>query len=507
MDAALRRVAQRAVLDGLLDLAGSGAATARCGPSTGEQIDRLRLRARGHPGDRCPDRGHRAAAVRDIARHPPTGRDDRAARPRPAPIAIAALAVGPRRIYQPQPGDQPTRHRSPPMRLAAVVFALVLAGATMPARAQVNPSIFPVAAPEDVGMSSAGLREAMDSIAHWVEQKRIMGGILIVVRHGRLVFHEAAGWNDAESGVRLDRDDILLMRSMTKPLTGTGVLLLMEEGRLALEDRASAYLSAWNTDALRDITIRQLLTHTSGVSGELPSGHATLRDAVAAKARAGTTFPPGTRYRYADANSAALGAIIEVVSGMPAERFLTQRILEPLGMRDSYLWDVPADDPRRARTAAGYRGSAETREWRRYRGGSDVPITRFFGASGGLYATGLDYLRFLWMMLHDGEFQGTRLLHPETVRLALEPHSRAVYTSSDLMSMTRLYGLHWYVWTDRFGVNPWPMSPGSFGHGGAEGTFAWVDPARGLVCLYLTQTNGTDTRPTVPRLVYGAIIE
>jgi CubicO group peptidase (beta-lactamase class C family) len=191
---------------------------------------------------------------------------------------------------------------------------------------------------------------------------------------------------------------------------------------------------------------------------------------------------------------------------MPSGDFITSRILEPLGMRDSFLNDVADDDPRYARVASGYRGSSETGEWRKYRERTGAQRLGFFGGSGGLYATGLDYMRFLEAMARGGELDGARLLAPETVQLALEPQTRDVYTASDLMAMTRLYGLHWYSWTDRFGVNPYPMSRGSFGHGGAEGTFAWYDPAQRLMVLYLTQSNGNDTRPTVPRLIYSAIV-
>jgi CubicO group peptidase (beta-lactamase class C family) len=391
------------------------------------------------------------------------------------------------------------------IRRAPAILALLLYAAS-PAPAQVNPSIFPPATPGEVGLSSAKLREAMDTIGGWVEQRRIQGGILIVIREGRLAWHEAVGWNDRERGVPLQKDDILLMRSMTKPLTGAGILMLMEEGRLSLDDSASKYLPGWDGAVTREITIRQLLTHTSGISGGLPSGHATQLDAVAAKGRSGPLFPPGSRYRYADANSSALAAIITVVSGTLADDFLRERILEPLGMKDSYLVHVDHEDPRRARTAAGYRGSSETGEWNRYRDRTSGPLTAWFGGSGGLFATGLDYARFLRAFMLGGELHGARLLRAETVALALEPHTRGVYTGSDLMAMTRLYGLHWYAWTDRYGVNPWPFPPRSFGHGGAEGTFAWADPVNDLIVLYLTQSNGNDTRQAVPRMIYEAIV-
>jgi CubicO group peptidase (beta-lactamase class C family) len=375
--------------------------------------------------------------------------------------------------------------------------------------AEANPSVFPAASPEDVGMSSEKLAEAMKTIEQWVEQKRIVGAILLVVRRDRLVWHEAVGLNDVERGIPMRKDDILLMRSMTKPLTGTGVLMLREEGRLRLRDdegRVGRYLPAWENDTSREITLFQLLTHTGGIRGGLPRGP-TLRAGADAVGERGPVYPPGTRYRYADANSAVLAAVIEEVAGTPADRFLHERILEPLEMRDSFFNHIPEGDPRHARVAVGYRGSSRTGRWRKYRDNTPSWSRGYFGGSGGLYATALDYARFLSMMMKGGEFQGRRILKPETVELALEPHSHYVYNKSDRLAMTRLYGLHWYSWTDRHDIHPWPMSPGSFGHGGAEGTFAWADPQQELICLYLTQSNGNNTRPHVPRMIYDAIVD
>jgi CubicO group peptidase (beta-lactamase class C family) len=395
-------------------------------------------------------------------------------------------------------------------RTALLLLSLLVpvwAHAQEEARSGVNPSYFPSAAPEDVGMSSERLQAAMAQVEEWVEESRIMGGILIVVRHGQLVFHEAVGINDRERGTELQRDDILLMRSMTKPLTGTAILMLMEEGKLSLDDRVAKYLPGWDGEDTFEITICQLLTHTSGITGGISFAHDSLLESVAAKGRAGVTYEPGSRYHYSDANSAALAAIVGVASGMPEDRFVRERILEPLGMRDSYLVALPRDDPRHARTAAGYRGDSRSGEWRQYRDVDSDPLTPFWGGSGGLYATGLDYARFLWMMMNGGEFEGERVLSPETVELAIEPHTHAVFGSSVRLAMTRLYGLHWYSWTDEHGIHPWPVSPGSFGHGGAEGTYSWADPQERLIVLYLTQSNGNDTRPHMPRLIYDAILD
>jgi len=364
-------------------------------------------------------------------------------------------------------------------------------------------SPFPPAQPEEVGMSSAKLREAMAQIGSWVEEKRIVGGMLVVIRHGKLVWQEAVGSNDTTRGTALHVDDILLMRSMTKPLTGVAILMLVEEGKLALDDRASRYLSSWDTDALREITIRQLLTHTSGISGGVGGRrHADLAAAVDAIAQRGPAREPGSRFRYSDSNSAALARIIEVVAGVPGVQFLQERILDPLGMRDSYLVEVPESDPRHGRTASGYRKERDSGDWRLYRRGGR-PDSSYWTGSGGLYATGLDYARFLAMMQNGGEWEGHRLLTPESVALAVAAHVPAVHASAEISAFNRHYGLHWFAWIDE--PDGGPFRGGSFGHGGAEGTFAWADPEAGLIALYLTQSNGTDTRSLIAPLVYAAL--
>lgn len=355
-------------------------------------------------------------------------------------------------------------------------------------------------------MSSAKLREVMDAMGSWAANDEIVGGILIVIRHGKLVWHEAVGTNCRERELPMDRDDILLMRSMTKPLTGMAILMLMEEGRLNLDDPVAKHLPTWDLPATRGITIRQLLTHTSGITGGMSlRQHDSLFDAVAAVAQRGPEHEPGTRYQYSDANSGALAVIVGVVSGMPEDRFVEQRILQPLGMRDSYLVSVPEGDPRHARTATGYRRNRDG-TWRLYRMGGRA-VSPYWGGSGGLYATGLDYARFLHAVMNDGEFEGGRLLKPETVRQYIAPGNHYVYNDAERARMARFYGLHIYAWTDEFSNDPAPFSAGSFGHGGREGTYGWADPAKGLICLYLTQSNGNRTRARVPPMIYAALTD
>ncbi|HXV87240.1 MAG TPA: serine hydrolase domain-containing protein [Gemmatimonadales bacterium] len=393
---------------------------------------------------------------------------------------------------------------------AAGVAGALLVGAA-PGAAQGPDAGFPPAAPEEVGLSSAALRGTMDSINAWIARERIVGAVLLVIRNGRMAWHQAAGWSDRERGVPLRTDHIVSMRSMTKPLVGMAVMMLVEEGKLAPEDRVSRFLPSFDNERSRDITIFQLLTHTSGITGAIYNDqsdppqipYATLREAVDAVGAKGPEFPPGTRYSYSDPGSSTLGAVIAQVSGMPAEDFIQRRILDPLGMRDSYLLLPPPDHAMRSRVAATYR--REAGRWTRYWDNSQAMLVPFFRASGGLWATSLDYARFMHMMLRKGQAGSVRVLRPATVELALQPHAAYVYPPDSARTRDRFYGFHWTVLTDRYGpVHP-PFAPGIFEHGGSDGTMAWADPARDLIIIYLTQSRGQNTRNDLLRLVYGAL--
>jgi CubicO group peptidase (beta-lactamase class C family) len=407
-------------------------------------------------------------------------------------------------------------HRADHVMLASlglrpVASALsALMGMAMPLAAQSVQSPFPPAAPQEVGVSASKLAATMDSIRAWVARDRIVGAVVLVIRHGKLVWHDAAGWSDRERGEPMRTDHIVSMRSMTKPLIGTAVLMLVEEGTLGLEDRVSRYLPSFDNPRSRDITVFQLLTHTSGITGEIYNDqttppripYASLRDAVDAVGREGPEFVPGTRYSYSDPGTSTLGALIAEVSGMPAEAFLQRRILDPLGMRDSHF-SLPLDHPARPRFASTYR--RQEGGWARYWDNSRPLIVPFFRASGGLWSTSLDYARFMSLWLGKGTFAGRRLLAPESVALALEPHSAYVYPPDSLARRDRFYGLHWSVISDRYRAVAAPFSAGTFEHGGSDGTLAWADPARDLILIYLTQSRGQDTRGDFLRLIYAAI--
>lgn len=393
-------------------------------------------------------------------------------------------------------------------RTIRLILACSLSTASTALVAQ-QPETFPRAAAEEVGMSSEKLRGVVTTVQKWVDDDRIVGAILLVIRNGRTALHEAVGWSDRERKLPMRTDHIVSMRSMTKPLVGAAALILREEGKLKLEDRVSQFLPSFDNPKARDITIFQLLTHTSGIRGEIyvatgGSHYKTLREAVDAVGAKGPDFAPGTDYFYSDPGTSTVGAVIADRAGMPSEDFIRTRILEPLGMKDSFLVDDPAS-PLRARVAAAYRRERDG-PWIRYWDNTMPPVVPFFRASGGLYSTAIDYARFMAAMLGQGTLGNVRILAPESVKLATQPHADYVYRQSRREQMDRFYGLNWEVRTDKYRTVEAPFTAGTFSHAGSDGTLAWADPTRNLIVIYITQSRGTDTRMDFMRQVYGSFI-
>jgi CubicO group peptidase (beta-lactamase class C family) len=254
------------------------------------------------------------------------------------------------------------------------------------------------------------------------------------------------------------------------------VLMLAEQGKLSLTDPVAKYLPSFDNEKSRRITIAQLLSHTSGfridvIFRPFPKGEpVTLQNAVAKFGAEGPAEPPGT-YSYSNAGFNTLGAVIEVVSGMPLESFLTSRIYEPLGMSDSLNHEDPA---KLARMATVYPGSKTADGKVTFRQGftpgdpPDFPVIR---ASGGLISTASDYARFLQMYLDGGEYAGRRLISPQSVKDATAERVR--------VDASTAYGYGWVL-----------LANGVFLHTGSDGTMAWVDPAHGIVGMVLTQSPG-----------------
>lgn len=354
---------------------------------------------------------------------------------------------------------------------------------------------FPAATPESEGLSSQSLGQLADMVRGFVKDGDIVGGELLVIKNRRTVLHEAVGLSDKDKQTPLRPDTIYCIRSMTKPMIGAAVQILIDEGRLSLDDTAAKYLPSFDNDKSRGITVRQLLTHTSGLplSSLLGTDHkelASLRDVADRAGKNGPTIPPGSGFQYSDDGADTLGAIVSVITGQPAEAFIAKRILEPLGMHDTFPLVSAAGDERNRFTTAyiGTRGN-----WTAFWSPDQAPIFPYFLASQGMYSSTRDYARFLALYLDSGRVGEQRVISEAGVRRTLEPQKAGAR-----------YGQMMEVYPD---ANNKPVK---FGHGGSDGTWAFARPEHDLIVLYFTQSRGNNTGPelesAIDRMLTGGTV-
>lgn len=394
----------------------------------------------------------------------------------------------------------------------------------------------PAGRPEDVGLSSERLQRVSALVRRYIDDKQITGAVTVVTRKGRTAHFEATGHMDAESKTPMRKDGVFRMASMSKPVTGVAILMLMEEGKLRLTDPVSRFIPSfagskvalvkeprgaaatrvapgrpgtepeiYTVPADRELTIRDLLTHTSG----LESGGAgtregarlaprqpnmTLATHVPALGTVPLDFQPGTRWRYsALAGIDTLGYIVEVASGLTFDRFLEQRIFVPLGMKDTGFVPGDAQTPR---VVSLYRKvptgleKQDTPAW--------LATKTLFSGGGGLWSTAEDYAQFAQMLANGGQLNGTRLLSPRTIDLMASNHVGTLYDREGMG-----FGLTVEVVLDPIAANR-RTSAGSFGWDGAFGTHFWVDRKEQLTGILLIQQA---TNPQLNRDFENAVMQ
>ena len=349
--------------------------------------------------------------------------------------------------------------------------------------------------------SPEALQSIVDRVQQWIDQGETVGAELLMVQGGEVILHEARGWKDREREIAMEPNTVFNIQSMTKPVTSTAVLMLVEEGALSLSDRAAAYLPSFDNDRSGDITILQLLTRTAGFTqASYPASitsYANLRAAVDDLGTVGPASPPGTIFARR-VGVGVLGAIVEVVTGTPVEVFIRNRILDPLGMTDNTLTELLLDDPIRPRVSSRYYRN-EAGVFDKFWDNRDPQSLDFFPASGGLYSTTKDYLKFLTLWMNRGRLGNQQLLSEDLVLQALQIHP---LTFDALVP----YGMLWEVTVDAGAMNPVAgQSLPSFGHRGIDGTMGWVVPEHELVVLYFTQSRFGTTHNDIIQVVRNAI--
>lgn len=396
----------------------------------------------------------------------------------------------------------------------------------------------PAASPGALGLSPAALDRIAPALEAFVDSGKLGGVYAVIARHGRIGYERTFGWMDVASREPMRRDAIFHIYSMTKPVTAVGVLRLVDEGKLRLDDPVAKYIPAFahvkvfaggtaEAPVLREpaspITVRELLNHTSGLAYGLTSGPVdtlftraklydashTLEQFADSLAKIPLLFDPGTAWSYSSGVDLA-GRVIEVASGMPLDRFLAQEVFEPLGMRDTRFRIRP---DMRGRLVTVYRHAPD---------GTLVPLghdalmamfepgARFFWGSGGLLSTPDDYLRFAQMLLNGGSFGGVRILRPETVALMTHntlPPALTPVRYPALSDTTYGFGLGVAVRVDTAGAAR-PGPAGIFRWSGYLGTYFWVDPVDDMIAMVWTQLSPGSSVPlekTYQELVYGAL--
>lgn len=391
--------------------------------------------------------------------------------------------------------------------------------------------------PERAGFSPERFARLTGLLEEYVAEDRIPGAALLILKDGRVVLHEAVGYQDREARLPMRPDTIFRIASQTKAVVSVAIMMLQEEGRLLISDPVAEYLPEFmNTTvavaaedgtfevvpAERPITLRDLLTHTAGVGyGGGPAASAwedagiqgwyfahrdePVRETIRRMAALPMDAQPGGQFVYGY-NTDILGAVVEVVSGQPLDAFLEERLFKPLDMRDTHFY-LPLSDRERFAVVYGVREDGtltRTPEGSSMYGqGGYVEGPRVsFSGGAGLLSTVRDYGRFLQMLANGGILQRQRILSPNTVALMTADHLDGIPFRPGTG-----FGLGFSVTLDT-GAAGRPGSQGEFGWGGAYHTVYFVDPVENLVFVYMTQVlpaTGLDDAGKLRAILYGAL--
>ena len=348
-----------------------------------------------------------------------------------------------------------------------------------------EPWPFVPATPASQGLSPEALQQLAEEVDGYVRDHRVVGAELLVIKNRKTVLHQGFGWRDREAKVPMGLNSVFNIRSMTKPVTGTAMKILIDAGQLRVDDAVAGHLPSFANDRSRAITIDHLLTHRSGLGWLTHTSQASLQAIAEGCGRQGPQeFLPGTSFRYSDAGSDILGALIERISRMPLDAFMTERIFQTLGMKNTFGLDDDSD-PRLTRCASRYENRSGT--WNRVWEPVDGAPFPFMRGSQGLGSTPMDYARFLALWLDRGVADKERLLSDQAVSRGLTPVSLADLNTG--FPHTKVYyGYQWMLYLDAQA-----SVPGVWGHAGSDGTFAWVWPDQDLMVLYFTQCTNTTT--------------
>ncbi len=392
---------------------------------------------------------------------------------------------------------------------------------------------------EDAKMSPERLSRIDKTVQEYINQKWLVGAVAIIYRNGNLAYYKAFGKDDVDKNTPMQKDEIFRIASQTKAIVSTAILILYEQGKLLLDDPVSKYIPEFKKQtvlekfnaadttyttvpAKREVTVRDLLTHTSGIGyagigtpemnaiyakNGIPSGlgvfNVSLLDRMKVLGKLPLDFQPGEKWMYG-LNTDLLGCLVEVISGTDLESFIRKNICEPLGMNDTYF-NLPKEKFSRLATVYTEDDKQRIIKWdaHHFNIDPDYPkITKhYFSGGAGLSSTAYDYAIFLQMVLNKGIYNGHRILSRRTIEMMTSNQI------GDIPFEGNKFGLGFEVITEK-GAEIGPWSEGSFAWGGYFGTLYWGDPKEHLVCLFMTQqtpNSHSDLGEKFKVLVYSAI--
>lgn len=341
-----------------------------------------------------------------------------------------------------------------------------------------------------------------DRMREQIDKHEVPGAVTVVVNAKRVIHLEAIGHADPAGKAPLRTDAMFWIASMTKPITATAILQLQEAGKLSIDDLASKYIPEYAKLKTKEgkpvpITLRHLLTHTSGLAEANPTeskGAKTLADVIPVFASKPVLFEPGTKWLYSQSGINSLGRIVEIVSGQPFEAYLEKNIFEPLKMKDTTFYPTEQQASRLVTPAKFENGGLTEASFSILGGLAPTSRERYPSASGGLFSTAPDYARYARMLLNEGTLEGERILKPESVLLM-----RTIATGTLPAGFIPGHG-----WGLGVGVVREPrgitrmLSAGTFGHGGAYGTQAWIDPVKGEAYILMIQRSNFQNNDDSP---------
>ena len=421
------------------------------------------------------------------------------------------------------------------MRVKALPAAALLCFMTAVA---VETQSLPSARPEQVGLSSERLQRITDMLKADVDKRMIPGAVVLVARHGKIAYFETVGVRDPATKVPMTKDSIFRIYSMSKPITSVSAMMLWEDGRFNLSEPVSKYIPQMGglkvgvekpdpnggkptlelVPTKRDMTIQDLFRHTSGLTygffgpGQVKKMYAEAKvwndypsnaELVDRLAKLPLAYQPGTTWDYSQSTD-VLGRLVEVISRQSLYQFEKERLLDPIGMKDTSFYVT--DKVKQSRIAEPFpddRSIGVDAEF------NDPRVSQAAeSGGGGMVGTAMDYARFLQMLLNGGTIDGKRILGPKTVAYMTSDHLGTAIEQGPLYlpELGFGFGLGFAVRKDA-GVSPFAGSVGEYNWGGAGGTYFWVDPKEDMFVVFMMQSpkHRVPYRYLLKDMVYAAV--